>query len=344
MDRSHQFCSGLSRHSAFVAITRAGVMPGIQVGDLTGALSDAVLAHVRVGGGLFVDSGAFPAFMAGGRSVDFDAVLGSYRRLVDAARDPGSLLLVAPDKVGDPVATHQLLLRYAPALAVLSQRGATFVVPVQLGSADLVETWTAACGILPGVRLVPGMPMRAAAVSVDQVVRFLHQTGEARVHLLGTSKRSHFDTIGLFCAKVTVTADANRIRAAVGAGRPLTENYRELVREACAEHWRAGGPAEEDATEFIANALNVPGFLSRAEVAKLAAFLELATGEELSSAIIQCALEERVTSDLIDVACQYPIAEMFRDRVASRVGPAIRAATLTEHFSPASRAPEGCLC
>jgi hypothetical protein len=343
MPLQFQFCSGISRKVDFLGITDAGMAPGVQVGDLQGQLRETAFAHVSRGGALFVDSGAFPAFMAGGVDVDFDSVLSTYEALASASTRPEALFVVAPDKVGDPVETLRLLRLYAARLAALSLTGISILAPVQLGGPDMAATWSEVRTVLAGVKIIPAMPMRAAAARIDQVLTFLQQSGETTVHLLGTSKQQNFDALGLFCPGVVFTADANRIRAYVGKGRPITEDYRENLRDECSAAWMDGGAQDEDGTEFTFNALNVQGFLRDSEIEKIVAFIGDADAAKIRTALRRCELAEVIEADFMDLVCMYPLPEVHAARVARQVGAGIRQQALTKHFSGSSRHQTGAL-
>lgn len=327
----YQFCSGISRKVDFAGVVNAGMAPGVQAGDLYGSLGEEVFAHVERGGALFVDSGAFPAFMAGGSvNVDFDAVLSSYEALAGASSRPSALYVVAPDKVADPEETLRLLQSHYGRIEKLIRLGVSLLVPVQLGSRNLVATWSAIQQVLTSVPIIPAMPMRAAAANIDQVISFLQESGERKVHLLGTSKQSNFDAIGLLCPGVDITADANRIRAYVGEGRPITEEYRACVQEDCCTAWGKGGTLIEDGTDFIYSVLNDPGVLSESEVSKIVDFIGHPDASKIRSAILRGELGEVIEEDLLSLVCMYPIPEVHAARVARKVGAGIRQQSLTK--------------
>jgi hypothetical protein len=283
---------------------------------------------------LFVDSGAFPAFMAGGGLVDFDTVLRRYEELARVSAIKSNLFIVAPDKIGDQEETERLLTLYAPNLRRLSGLGVSILVPVQAGATDLLTTWERLTAILDGVRIIPAMPMRAAAISVGIVVNFLRRAKVSQVHLLGTSRRSTVDTIGLFLPELQVTADANQVRAAVGEGRPVTDGYRSTVSDLCHAGWCFGGSEQEDGTEFSFDALNTPGFLAPSEVALIADWLTpWQNRTEVLAALANGSLNELVGDELSTALCDYVIPRIHRARVAREVGPSVRSATLAEHFS-----------
>jgi hypothetical protein len=334
----HQFCSGLSTNADFLGVTGSGVVPGLQVGDMRGALEISVFAHLRKGGVLFVDSGAFPAFMGGGRPVDFDVVLGHYEKLAEAASCKANLFIVAPDKIGDPVETERLLTNYAPRLRALAVLGVSVLVPVQAGSADMLANWTRLTELLKGVRVIPAMPMRAAAVSVESVVSFLRCASVPQVHLLGTSRRSTLSTIDLFLPGLVVTADANMVRPAVGVGRPVTEGYRKEVAVQCDEVWYEGGGKEDCGTEFIHNAINTPGTLSKSEEDQVAKWLApWFPRRDVEAALSAGSLEELAGDEFTSMMCDELFMPFHEQRVARSVGPSMRRKALTAHFNEKRR-------
>ena len=332
----YRFCSGVTRAVDFGGIVEAGMVPGIQVNDLNGRLRLAVLHHLRSGGALFVDSGAFPAFMAGRGSVDFDRVMERYAELVQTATEPERLFLVAPDKIADPDETLRLLSRYASQLKSFSDAGASILVPMQAGNLDIDmgSTWRSAVSVLPGVRTIPAMPMRAASVSLERIVRFLRDSDLAQVHLLGTSRAAHATAIRRVCPGVIITCDANRIRAAVGRNRPLTLDYRESVQERCIEAWRNGGATCEDGTEFTFEVLNTRDVLTAKEEDRVVAYLAPWCHEfEVRLALLAGALGNLLGDELAPIFCQYCLEPIHRARVAQAVGPTVRRESIVRHFA-----------
>lgn len=327
-----QFFSGINRLTDFEGIANAGAVVGAQVCHLKGSFGDAVLEHLRKGGSIFLDSGAFPAFMPGGAPVDFDTVMEAYEHVAAAAQRPEALYLVAPDKVGDPIETLRLLRQFEPRIRALALAGVSIIVPVQLGSSSLTATWAEIRQALNGIPIIPGMPMRAAAVTIDHVIAFLQATGEKRVHLLGTSRQAHFNQIDFFCPNVSITADANRIRASVGANRELTKNYRQRLHDACCDEWYEGGEML-DSTEFTGFATSDPKFLTPSETAQVAQFVKEITGDDVLEQIRRTPMAEVLEPELLDLVYEYSLLEIHRARAARLIGPKIRSLALTDYFS-----------
>jgi hypothetical protein len=243
---------------------------------------------------------------------------------------------VAPDKIADPDETLRLLSHYSPHIKTFSDAGATILVPVQAGGLDidLVSTWRSVVSVLPGVKIIPAMPMRAASISLERIIRFLRDSDLTQVHLLGTSRAAHAAAIQRVCPGVIITCDANRIRAAVGRNRPLTLDYRESVQERCIEAWMDGGATCEEGTEFTFQVLNTRDVLTAKEEDRVVDFLAPWCHEfEVRLALLAGTLGNLIGDDLAPLFCQYCLEPIHQARVAKAVGPTVRRESIVRHFA-----------
>lgn len=74
------YASGMSSVADFEGFAQAGHPVGVMAQDVSARVSNKIWGYAAQGGRVFVDSGAFPAFIRG-TAVDFDAVFDFYREL-----------------------------------------------------------------------------------------------------------------------------------------------------------------------------------------------------------------------------------------------------------------------
>lgn len=211
------FRSGMSRSKDFWAAAAAGAAIGVVAGEL--ATATRLLGIPRflcAGGELFIDSGAF-AELKTGEVPDFDKVLSLYEYLADCVQDgyfdPARLYVVAPDKVGDQLATLDRLTQYASRVRALVDAGCMVIVPIQRGALSAVAMLDQVAAILGTRQFVAGIPSNKEALSLAECATLTH----ARFHILG---RVHMnaDQLARLAALATnnpaavYTADANWMR------------------------------------------------------------------------------------------------------------------------------------
>lgn len=219
------FASGLSRPGNAAPFIDAGAAIGAVAGELSAPMLSRLVEYLDRGGKVFVDSGAFPLFRLrqrrgeAGAALDFDAILEVYEALARRTCRPEGLFVVAPDVIGDQVATLDLLREQRPACRRLVGLGARLLVPLQRGPLGGLELYLAAQEALGGLDFVPALPFNARAYSADEAVAFLEEVRPRRVHLLGGGQRKLAEVAERAPAGVTVQGDANRLRAWVGEGR-----------------------------------------------------------------------------------------------------------------------------
>ena len=150
-----------------------------------------VEAARRSGLKVMVDSGAFGHFKAGKGDLDFPQVFADYGRMA-AAMPPGTLTVVAPDRIGDPEGTTELRHQYRDAVKGLLARGANVIVPIQArDSAGIVADYHRVTELFGnGVQI--GIPTAARPIEMDVLGPALvdiYQTGaRPKVHFLGGAR------------------------------------------------------------------------------------------------------------------------------------------------------------
>lgn len=328
------FCSGLVTPADLRGVILGRANPGVQASELRSGVREGLLEHLQNGGYAFIDSGALPAFIKG-ETVDFDPVLATYRHYARHASHPERLYVVAPDQVGCPVTTLELLGRYRDQLAELASIGVRILVPVQVGSVALADTWQAVLEVLAGVPAIPAMPMRAAATTVPAIIGFLQASGAKAVHLLGTSQAKHLDPVRAACPDVEISHDSNRIRAAIGENARITRHYLENLSEQTSAAWVASpafGPG--DITDFVADVISSPRLmLTRKEREDTVRFF---VGLGLTASEVQRAIRTNSLSDLdealTDLYAAHFIPGLWRKYLWKELGPRIRCDAVAHFF------------
>jgi hypothetical protein len=281
------FASGMSNVTDVLALTKArhpiGAVAGLlrtpgHAGESTramGLLVDAISSGIPA----FVDSGAFNAFRSG-ETLDWQHVLGVYRDLGEAIPVERRHLLsvVMPDIVGDQAGTLALQRTFEPEIRVLQDMGLTTMLAIQRGERDPVAVYRDLVEVF-GDRFVAALPCNERAFSNDAVLDFASRAHPPRLHLLGRVRESRriLSHLTLFAPDTVVSADANRLRAKVGEGRPLTMNTRAAIGD------RAQALAEEAYTDEVYDLLHTPKALSPAQAESLARTIGVTDVEELSA-------------------------------------------------------------
>jgi len=208
------FRSGMSRLNDFHGAADACVPLGVVVGELsTNLLLMGIPRYLDKGGSVFVDSGAFSAFISG-ESMDWTSILQRYEMLADCTMAPENLYLVAPDRVGDQQATLQLLREWKTQLTSLLQKGIKLIVPIQCGAMPAQDMLEKVSAILGTADFVAGIPSNRAAMSNEECATLRHHT----FHILGqvsnlTKDSSRVDALLNLNPDATVNADANWLRS-----------------------------------------------------------------------------------------------------------------------------------
>ncbi|CAB4137661.1 hypothetical protein UFOVP326_49 [uncultured Caudovirales phage] len=272
------FRSGATRPADLRGYIEAGVPVGIALGELTpdGPVWGMLVRYARAGGQVFVDTGAFTAFTQG-RPVDWPAVLDMQSRL--AREVPGGgLHFVAPDLVGDQAGSLALLAQHRDRIAEWRALGHDVLVPIQRGQLRPYEAWQAAVRALGSADFSCAIPSNKVAFDQKDIRDlFGGPVKPARAHLLGVAADqaklgAMVRDIHALSPRTIITSDANRIRAKVGEGRPITEGQRRMARELGEDVWNgAPGVEEFDETELLAKVAHDTGWLRPDQVRELAA-------------------------------------------------------------------------
>lgn len=220
------FRSGMSRSKDFWAAADAGLPVGVVATELTSAQVFVGLpSYLRKGGFIFIDSGAF-AELATGEEPDFERVMAVYESLADCAGAAG-LYLVAPDKVGDQLATLERLAKYAGRVRALIEAGCKVIVPIQRGVIPAAEMLARAVAVLGTDRFVAGIPSNKEAMSLEECATLKHHA----YHILGRVQmnQDQLDRLQALTqgnAAAEITADANWLRSRLAAVCEIADRER----------------------------------------------------------------------------------------------------------------------
>jgi len=255
---------------------------GVQVQNISPVVCAQIAEYATAGGLVFVDSGAFGAFIKG-HSVDFDKVLERYTLLAGMTSNPGNLAVVAPDVIGDMQLTADLQIHHLDQIATLALLGVEIMVPFQRG-------WTITAYVehyrVLEMAIGPftlAFACNKAAWSPADVAKLVSTLRPARVHLLGVGTKNlgaYSDAVLWNSPETGLSSDANRTRVFLGAGRPITEATRKGV-EAISKEAESDFDSCYDATELDFDLHNSPGYFEVAEAKALARIFGVTSPREL---------------------------------------------------------------
>lgn len=222
------FNSGASSLGIMRGYIMAGSPLGVALTEMSpgSAPWDAMIGYAQRGGRVFVDSGAFPAFMAG-KPVDWQRSMRMVRQLI--AESPGARFhIVMPDIIGDQAASLALLREHAGYVRDVIGAGHDALVPIQKGALSPHDAWSEAVRIIGTSDFTASVPSNRAAFTLDDLRDLMRGPHHPpRIHFLGIAgnKKRLAELVAVVHAaspQTIVTSDANRLRAKVGQGRPIT--------------------------------------------------------------------------------------------------------------------------
>ena len=186
---------------------------------------DMMIEYARRGGRVFVDTGAFPAFTRG-IPVDWDRNQRLVRQLI--AQAPGTRFhIVMPDIIGDQTASLNLLARNAGYVRHVIAAGHDALVPIQKGGLAPYDAFAEAVQIIGTDDFTAAVPSNRAAFSNADLSNLMGgPIKPRRVHFLGVAAIVHRAS-----PTTVVTSDANRLRAKVGQGQPLTVGRQRAIEQ-----------------------------------------------------------------------------------------------------------------
>jgi len=276
---------------------RGYVLAGAPVGITATALPrgaaarrvvDTVTAYASGGGHVFVDSGAFGAFVAG-RALDFESdVFPVYEQLVASCAAPENLRLVMPDVVGDPEASMALQHRHADRLQRWMHAGVHCIFP--LHSPTDSRFMRAIEHVAASLPFTIGVPSNLEAWSLPDLCRFCATHRPPRIHLLGLGDartvQAFAEAVAAVSAGTEISCDSCSLLAHVGTGRRLTDRARTRLRDAV--RWVMDDPKADmpfpALSTYVTQALWTPNFLAEEAVARIAAHFGIDATRALEAA------------------------------------------------------------
>jgi hypothetical protein len=175
-------------------------------------------------------------------------------------------------------------------------KGVDVIVPIQKGALDLSKAYDRVRELLGTDNFRVGVPSNQAAVSKEELGKFVEESKPSRIHLLGISEANRnfkplVDYLHSIAPGLEISSDANRLRAGLGAGRKLTKEIEERVAQAQGEiigRVEEGGGEAPDYTESVYDIYNTPGYLSPGEARQFAQ--RLSKDPQVQSEIVKAAL------------------------------------------------------
>lgn len=280
------FNSGASAYYDALGLAKAGKGIGVVATEVPPRTIALLRLHLRNGGKVFVDSGAFQSFMQGIRKgvsspVDFDAVFGVYEAILHELdhESAARLFLVMPDKIGDQAGTLSLLASYRSRIHSFLKRGAEIVVAVQRGELAVTDALKETVAVLGTTNFRLGIPSNAEALPDDE----LRSIRWPRFHLLGKAamdKRmlSRLDCLTEGNPFADISCDANRFRAMMDG---ITRVHKAMISEAGESgFFEQGDMPMLDSTELMYEVVNVPAWMTPAQVKAVAEACLVFSSEE----------------------------------------------------------------
>jgi hypothetical protein len=221
------FHSGMSARSDLRAAVDEGVAVGVVATLLDVSKTILVLPrHLDAGGAVFIDSGAFAAFQKGD-VVDWTKVFRVYESVLNMAEKPAGLSIVAPDVIGDQIATLALWEAHADRVRTWIAAGARVIVPLQRGELSADSMLSHAKRIFKTTRFCAGIPSNLEAMSADDCSTLHHHD----FHVLGRVILTAELAVKLRALLAnnpgaTYTADANWMRSRIRQISSAAERFR----------------------------------------------------------------------------------------------------------------------
>ena len=273
------YISGQTATADFAGIADAGLPVGVQVQEITPTVEAQIARYTSEGGFVFVDSGAFTAFVKG-ESVDFDQVLDDYERLACLTSNPERLAVVAPDAIGNMDLTAELQATYLDRIKRLASMGVELLLPLQRGwsgSKYLAHYNFMREAIGP---FTLAFAANKEAFEPQHVAELVVELQPERVHLLGVGTKNlaaYSDAVLWNSPNTVMSSDANRVRVFIGEGRQISEAIKQGVEEVYGQELES----EIDGTEAEGYIHNFPGYLTQPEARELARMFGVVDAAEI---------------------------------------------------------------
>ncbi|TXG99926.1 MAG: hypothetical protein E6R08_00400 [Nevskiaceae bacterium] len=280
-----RYGSGASAFWDFLGYRKAGAPVGITAIEIGPDVIEVARDYAAAGGKVFLDSGAFSA-LSEGRVLDFEReVFPIYEAMMADGKGASQMLVVMPDRIGDPAGSLELQRKYAADIRRWMDLGIEAMFPIQATGQRAIEWFRTIEELVDHREFVTGIPSNACAWTMDQVLHFAKAVQPKRMHLLGLGKKQTVDCMAArvaeVSAKTVLTCDSCQILANVGQGRRLTDRAQTRLDAMVAEALSAR-PSETvlmTVHEYLFDVCHTPGFLTTAEAVALGAALGYSTPE-----------------------------------------------------------------
>jgi len=327
------FKSGSSAKADILGYMAAQSPIGITAIDASKPVRRLVGQYVSEGGHVFVDSGAYRNFRAREKDptvavINFDDVFESYYDILDNCTSTTSLILVAPDEVGDQEKSFELLVEYCREIKLLARRGVKFMVPMQKGDMSLQDHYLR-CGKLLGMDFIVGLPSNAEAVSKAEVLEFVATASPSEVHFLGCAESALVHEAQHSSPATTFSCDATLLRKHIGEGRLLTEMHRQRLGElACHALHGENTKGFDHLAQYDESELHLFDIIPQLSKDRLQ---ELSDFSGLSIAELSSATDAEQIDTLMFEGGSYQGASLFVSNwVTKRISPSVRTACVYE--------------
>lgn len=250
--RTVRYASGLSRAKDFLPAAWAGHGVGVEAGELSElAMDDLARAVVDWKAQLFVDSGAFGAFMAAMKRGDrpgpldyagdvfprYDRLLDKIDAMNEAEESLPAPTLVMPDVVDDQIGSINLLAAHRDYVRATCEFPgvARAIIPIQRGPLSMADAYREVVRILGTDNFIVGVPSNAAAITPAEFTEFLADAKPRGVHILGALHDSRLkprlmQILASGHEPEWVSADANPLRSQiVEHGQTADERHDRIV-------------------------------------------------------------------------------------------------------------------
>lgn len=246
------FHSGMSARSDLRAAVDEGIAVGVVATLLDTSKTILVLPrHLDAGAAAFIDSGAFAAFQKR-EAVDWNKVFGVYESVLNMTDNPTGLSIVAPDVIGDQVATLALWEVHAERVRSWIVAGARVIVPLQRGELSAGSMLAHAKRIFNTDLFCAGIPSNLEAMSAEDCSTLHHHDFHVLGRVVLTAELTvKLDALLANNPDATYTADANWLRSRL---REVSTAAERMRREP------ASNPFESSRTRAVRSVLQCDAY------------------------------------------------------------------------------------
>lgn len=326
--------SGSSSRADILGYIAAGASIGVTAIDVSRPVVSLMAEYISKGGSVFADSGAFRNYKARKKDpsvprIDFEQVFECYYQIIDQCKNAESLIVVAPDEVGDQCRSYDLLVEWAREIKLIVSRGVRVMVPMQKGKLTVFEHYTR-CRELLNMEFIVGLPSNAEAMSREEVMDFITLSKPSDVHFLGCSESALVHEAKHCSPGTEFSCDATKLRKHIGKGRLLTEMHQQIRENVLCFALDGGkhrqGPQLNEYDESELHLFSIIPELSKKELAFLSDCSRLSVEELLSAK--DCS---DIDILMFEKGDYHAVSMLFYPQwVSSKISPTIRTHVVSE--------------